>query len=54
MLWPLKIIKKRLYVITHNVGLRNNLYVQQYKQYISDTTTLQQNFVNMLHSTLVN
>ena len=54
MLRPLRIVKKRLYAITHNVGLWNNLYVHQHKQHTSDTTTLQQNLVNMLHSTLVN
>jgi len=35
----MRIIKTRLYAITHNVGLWNNLYVHQHKQHTSDTTT---------------
>ena len=52
MLKSPRISKEHMYMITHNVGLRNNLHVHH--QHATDTAALQQKSVNMLSSILVN
>ena len=52
MLGPLMIIKKHLYMITHIVGLQNNLHVPTNAN--NTQVTVQHNSMNKLRSTLVN